>query len=324
MKASRLLHILLLLQVRQRITTAELAERLEVSRRTVLRDIEALSVAGVPVYAERGRNGGIVLLPGARLDASRLDPPELDVLSVAGLDVAQIERLGLGAAHDTVARKIAARQAVSAGMSGAPRLADLVVVDSAPWLAGSDAEDTQEDVAGLAAALRTRRRMRIRYRRSAQRRTSTRVVDPYGLAAKSGRWYLVADDRGVGRLFALVRLAGYETLDEPAVLRAGQSLRTVWASLRERTETPGRLPITVRLRDSRLDLARRILGARIREITRGEGGWCTLVVGYPDLESVRQLLQFGDHIEVLAPEAARRRIYQLATDLADRHSPSAR
>lgn len=109
MKASRLLHLLLLLQARPRITTLELAERLEVSRRTVLRDVEALSAAGVPVYAERGRSGGIVLLPSARLNASHLDPPELDVLSVAGLDSEQLERLGLSEVRESAALKIAAR-----------------------------------------------------------------------------------------------------------------------------------------------------------------------------------------------------------------------
>ncbi|WP_026116076.1 helix-turn-helix transcriptional regulator [Nocardiopsis kunsanensis] len=318
MKASRLLHLLLLLQTRRRITTTEIAERLEVSRRTVLRDVEALSTAGVPVYAERGRNGGVVLLPGARLNASHLEPRELETLSVAGLDGEHLERLGLAAVHGTAARKIAARQAQTPGASNLAPLADLVVVDSTAWLAGSA---TGVDIADLASALRHRRRMRIRYRRSAEGQASTRVVDPYGIVAKSGRWYLVADDRGSGRLFALERLSAYEMLGEPAALRADQTLRTRWAALKERIESPGRVSVTVRLRESRLDLAHRILGTRIHGVSRAEEGWCTVVVRYPDVESVRQLLQFGDHIEVLGPEAARERVRRLAGDLAERHAP---
>jgi biotin operon repressor len=144
MKASRLLSLLLLLQTRHRVRTSELAERLEVSRRTVLRDVEELSAAGVPVYAERGRHGGIVLLPGARLDASHLEPGEMDALSVAGLDANQRDQLGLAAAHETATRKIAARQAPSP--SGAfpesLRLAHLIVVDNTAWLADPVAAGT--------------------------------------------------------------------------------------------------------------------------------------------------------------------------------------
>lgn len=318
MKASRLLHFLLLLQTRQRMTTTELAERLEVSRRTVLRDVEALSMAGVPVYAERGRNGGIVLLPGARLNASHLEPRELEALSVTGLDRAQLERLGLSAVRESASRKIAARQTAVPGSPNLPRLADLVLVDSTSWLANSK---TEVDVADLASALRHRRRMRIQYRRSAEEQASTHEVDPYGIVAKSGRWYLIADDQGTGRLFALERLSAYETLDTPAALRPGQTLRTLWAALKERTEKTGRVAVTVLLREYRLDLARRILGTRIHEVSDTKDGWCTVVVRYPDIESVRQLLQFGDHIEILAPETARVRIRQLAGDLAQRHSP---
>ncbi|GAB2450970.1 helix-turn-helix transcriptional regulator [Xylanimonas ulmi] len=309
--------MLLLLQTRQRMTTTELAERLEVSRRTVLRDVEALSIAGVPVYAERGRNGGIVLLPGARFDAAHLEPGELEALSVAGLDGEPLERLGLSAAHERAVGKIAARQAAP-GSANLLRLADLVVVDSSAWLTGPTAG---VDVAELAQALRHRRRLRIQYRRSAEGRASTRVVDPYGLVAKSGRWYLIADDQGAGRLFALERLSDYEPLDAPAAIRPGQSLRTVWAALRERTETSGQVSVTARLRESRLDLARRILGARLHEVRDAERGWCTVVVRYRDVEAVRQLLQFGDHIEVLTPPSARERIRQLAADLAERHAP---
>lgn len=319
MKASRLLHLLLLLQTRQRITTTELAARLEVSRRTVLRDVEALSAAGVPVYAERGRSGGIVLLPGARLNASHLEPPELEALSLAGLDSAQRERMGVSAMWESAARKIAARQAATPTGTSPQRLADLVLVDSAPWFADSE---TAVDVADLASALRHRRRLRIRYRRSAESEASTRVVDPYGIVAKSGRWYLVADYRGDGRLFALDRLSAFELLDAPVSLPPDETLRSRWAALKERTEGRGRVSVTFRLPEDRLDLARRILGTRIHDVSDPKKGTCTVVVGYPDIESVRQLLQFGDHIEILAPEAARVRISQLARVLAERHSAS--
>ncbi len=321
MKASRLLHLLLLLQTRQRITTTELAERLEVSRRTVLRDVEALSAAGVPVYADRGRNGGIVLLPSARLNASHLEPPELEALSVAGLDGTQRERMGLSAAWETASRKIAARQAAAASESPTlPRLADLVLVDSTAWFADSEAS---VDVSDLASALRHRRRLRIQYRRSAENTASTQVVDPYGIVAKSGRWYLVADNQGDGRLFALERLSAYKRLDEPAVLQPGETLRTRWAALKERTEGQDRVSVTVRLPENGLALARRILGTRIHDVSDAVNGSCTVVVRYPDIESVRQLLQFGDHIEVLTPETARKRISQLARDLVERHSTPA-
>lgn len=316
MKATRLLALLLLLQTRQRVSTTELAERLEVSRRTVLRDVEALSAAGVPVYAERGRHGGIVLLPGARLNASHLEPPEMEALSIAGLDRAQLAQLGLDGSRDMADRKIAARRAAT---GTGPTLADLVVVDNAGWLAPQ--RDTAS-VADLALDLLNRPRLRVRYRSSGDDRASSLVVDPYGLAAKSGRWYLVADDEQRPRLFSLERLDSYETLSEPARLRSGHDLRSVWTGLVRRTETPGRVAVRARLREDRLDLAGRILGSRLEDVEPPEDGWCAVRIVYPDIESVRQLLQFGDHIEVLTPADARRRIAELASDLVRRHTPT--
>jgi predicted DNA-binding transcriptional regulator YafY len=316
-------------------TTTELSDRLEVSRRTVLRDVAALSAAGVPGYAERGRAGGIVLLPGARLNASHLEPAELEALSVAGLDGPELERLGLAAAQEAASRKIAARQGASAGSSDLPRLADLVLVESAAWF--TEPSDTV-DVADLASALRRGRRLRVGYRRSGEARASSRVVDPYGLVAKAGRWYLVADADGSGRLFALDRLAAYASLDEPARARPGQTLRSVWDELRQQTEATGAVTVRIRLRADRLDLARRVLGTRIdvvsdpgkagsgssgAERADGGSGWCAAVVRYPDVESVRQLLQFGNHIEVLGPDDARERVRELAADLAARHAEPA-
>lgn len=322
MKASRLLHLLLLLQTRQRMTTAELAERLEVSRRTVLRDVDALSAAGVPVYTERGRHGGIALLPGARLDLSALDQPELDVLSLAGLDADRAHQLGLSDAHESAARKIAARResavrhAASRQRLRRPPLADVVIVDGGAWFRQ---QAPGVDVSDLTSAVRVRRRLRLGYRRSGEPEPSTLVVDPYGVVTTSGRWYLVADDAGTARLFALERLTACDVLEEPAMLREGQTLRTVWTALRERVEERGRVTVTARLRAGRVDLARRILGTRLEEVGAAKDGWCVITVRYPELEGVRQLLQFGDHIEILAPHEARDRFRALALDLAERH-----
>ncbi|MCL2582585.1 MAG: WYL domain-containing protein [Streptosporangiales bacterium] len=318
MRASRLLSLLLLLQTRQRVTTAELAGRLEVSRRTVLRDVEALSAAGVPVYAERGRHGGIVLLPGSRLNASHLEPVEMEALVVAGLDARQRDQLGLAGAHETATRKIEARRAApEPGSSNESlRLADLIVVDNTAWLARPAAG---ADIGDLALDLRRRGRLEIRYRRSAESRAAARVVDPYGLASKSGRWYLVADSRGSGRLFAIERLESYRCLAEPARLRAGQTLGTVWAGLKDRVEEAGAVAITARLEADQLDRARRILGTRIQDVAPAAAGWCRVTIRYPELEAVRQLLQFADHIEIVAPPEARERLRELAADLAARH-----
>lgn len=317
MKSSRLLAMLLLLQTRERITTGELADRLEVSRRTVLRDVEALSAAGVPVYAERGRHGGIVLLPGARLNVAQLDPQELEALSVAGLDAAQRNELGMAAAHEAASRKIATRRATTADAGAS--LAELVLVDNTGWLA---AAENGVDVAGLAMELRALRRLRIRYRSSGAARAASYTVDPYGLVCKAGRWYLVADHRGAPRLFNLERLAGFRVLADARKCRPGTDLASVWEDLKAGVDRRGEVVVTARLRASRADLARRILGARLVELAAPQAGWCRMRVRYPELESVRQLLQFGDHLEVVDPPEARARVAALAADLVRRHTSS--
>ncbi|PWJ46495.1 Predicted DNA-binding transcriptional regulator YafY, contains an HTH and WYL domains [Quadrisphaera granulorum] len=321
MKASRLLNLLLLLQTRERMTTSELAEQLEVSRRTVLRDVEALSAAGVPVYAERGRRGGVVLLSGARLNASHLEPAELEALSLTGLDAAHLEELGLAAATVQATRKLAARRARTP-TRGEPAdlvpLSELVVSDNTGWR--SAAADVVVDIGGLALDVRRRRRLALSYRRSGAAAPSPVTVNPYGLASKAGRWYLVADVEGEPRLFAVERISACEALDEPAALRDGESLASVWRELAARVEGPGGVVVQARLRTERLDLARRVLGSRLAEVRSEDGEWSRVTVSYDDVESVRQLLQLGDHVEVVAPEEVRRRVRELALDLAARHT----
>lgn len=275
MKASRLLSLLLLLQTRQRVTTAELAERLEVSRRTILRDVEALQASGVPVYAERGRHGGVVLLPGARLNASHLDPLELDVLALTGLDDRQRASLGLADITTLTERKLDARRRNAPETGGVVPLRSVVVTDNRPWT-GEEPGGTEP--AALVDALRAGSRLRIEYRRSGERATPTSVVDPYGIASKAGRWYLVADHDGTPRLFALTRLAAFAALPTPAAHRDGVTLDGVWAELRDRVERPGTVAFEVRLRRTRLDLARRILGTRLVDVRDDDDEWSLATV----------------------------------------------
>lgn len=323
MKSSRLLSLLLLLQVRLHMTTREIAGRLEVSTRTVLRDVEALSAAGVPVFTQQGRNGGVILLRSARLNLAHLDPAELDALGVAGLDDTQRARLGLAAAFGRATSKVDARRAT--GPAPDRSLASVVLVDNAPWFTPASetkVEPESVDVAALAVDLLAGRRLGITYRSSGQSRARRRTVDPYGLVAKAGQWYLVADSAGAPRLFNLRRMSRYAVADAPARRREGASLASEWDILRGRTEASGDVVITARVRTSRVDMATRILGGRLESVAAPDSagpGWSLISVRYREYDAVRHLLQFGENIEVLDPAPARDVMAAVARDLAARH-----
>ncbi|MCK7627547.1 WYL domain-containing protein [Streptomyces sp. RS10V-4] len=315
MKADRLLSILLLLQTRGRVPASELAARLEVSTRTVYRDVEALSAAGVPVYAERGRHGGIALLPGFRTDVTGLTTDEARALFVLAAQGAH-QALGLDGALGSALRKVMA--ALPAPHRPAAELTGRrILVDPDRWLGGPR---PAVDLGALHTAVFTDRRLRIRYRHSGSTELRTYTVDPYGLVAKAGVWYLVADRRGRPRLFRADRVASAALTDAPVRRRPGAELPEVWAELRRQVEErPAPVRVTARIRRERLDLAVRILGAALLAPPRPEtgpdggdggdgpdGGWVVLEIGYPVLSAVRQLLQFGDTLEVLDPPEARR------------------
>lgn len=317
MKASRLLSIVLLLQAHERMTTRQLAARFEVSQRTILRDVDALSAAGVPVHAERGRNGAIVLDRRARLDLSRLEPAELQLLAALGLDTGRLEQVGLG---DVGARARDKLDAAARRVPAPTQLAEVLLIDPLGWFTDSPGSD----LADLLTAARDRRRLTIRYRHSGRPTSHSYVVDPYGLAGKGSSWYLVGDVEGRPRMFNASRIESYDVLDDTARWRPGETLQSVWSVLLRQFSTDGaRVEVQARLRASRLDLARRILGTRLVTASTPHHGWVVITVAYPEVEAVRQLLQFGDHIQVLNPPEAVQRIDDLATDLSQAHRPAA-
>ena len=190
MRASRLVALLLLLQHRGRVTAGELAEALEVSVRTIYRDLEALGAAGVPVYAEPGRNGGCQLIDGYRTRLTGLTAKEAEALFMSGVP-GPVGELGLGTVLGAAQLKL---------LAALPKeLADRATVtrqrfhlDAPTWFKSGRNEP---HLAAIAAAVWEDQRIQIRYRRSGADEPDTRQLDPYGLVLKAGTWYLVARAR---------------------------------------------------------------------------------------------------------------------------------
>lgn len=317
MKSSRLLSMLLLLQTHERMTSRELARRFEVSPRTILRDVEALSAAGVPVHTEQGRCGAIVLDRRARLDPARLDPAEVQLLRVAGVGATILGQIGLQAAHASAQEKLST-VATRGQALGAQPLSEVLLIDSSGWFSTGG----NLDLTDLLTAARERRRVRLYYRRSGETTGQWLTVDPYGLANKAGSWYLVADIDGRPRMFNTIRIEDRRRCTDVAVLRPDQDLRSVWRDLVTSFEPTPSIEVHALLRSTRLDLAQRILGTRMVSIAHTEDAWTPITVLYPDLESVRQLLQFGDHIRILSPTDAVRRFHDIAAEIMQNHPVS--
>ncbi|MFC9427963.1 helix-turn-helix transcriptional regulator [Streptomyces sp. NPDC056987] len=310
MKSDRLLSILLLLQTRGLVPAAELAARLEVSVRTVYRDVEALAVAGVPVYAERGRHGGFALLPGFRTDVTGLTADEsraLFVLAASGAHTA----LGLDRALGSALRKVMAALP-EPHRPAAELISRRILVDPERWMRP---QGPPVELDELTTAVFTDRRLRLRYRHGGTATPRAYTVDPYGLVVKAGVWYLVADHRGAPRLFRAERVRKATVTDAPVRRRAGAELADVWAALRRGVEIrPARVRVRARVRVSRMDMFHRIQAAHLTEepVVETGGEWAGVRLAYPELGAVRSLLAFGEHVEVLSPPEAREQMARAA------------
>ncbi|WP_433872260.1 helix-turn-helix transcriptional regulator [Saccharopolyspora sp. CA-218241] len=305
MTPDRFFALLLALRSRATTTTADLAEQVGVSVRTVLRDLRWLQEAGLPVLVRRGRWGGVTLLPGGSLDTSRLTPDERDHLALTGLDAEQADQLGAASGSRRARGKVANRRPVDDVLS----LSAVVTTDNRPWFGPA--------VGGVAPSaligeVRRGVRLRLHYRRSREDEPVWQLVDPYGLLAKGGRWYLVADHAGVPRLYSLERLADWRATRTPRRLRPGATLDRVAAELSARWEAAGELRVHAVLGSRQADRAKRLLGTRLTIHPSAGGGQVDITVACRELEDVRQLLQFADDIEVTAPEEARERLRELA------------
>ncbi|MET9845725.1 helix-turn-helix transcriptional regulator [Streptomyces ossamyceticus] len=329
MTPDRFFSLMLLLTSRDAVTTQELASALGVSLRTITRDLNWLRDAGLPVTAQRGRLGGVTMLPGSGVDLTRLTPGERDHLSLTGLDERQRAELDASVESRRALSKIAAAQ---------PRrvdellpLTDVVHVDSRPWSQGRASDTTP---ASLIGAVRRGRRLRIEYDSPRASCPRDRVVDPYGLFAKAGIWYLVADRAREPRMYRLERITAWKEVDQPRRIREHQTLATVAAALVDQWEHDHAIEVSATIDQTQIERAQRIFGRRLvrddhedaaapaRPATGQPATGHKVTIRFLRLEDVRALLPFGSAITVHGPTEARAHLSDLATALAHHYAPS--
>ncbi|HEX2546024.1 MAG TPA: WYL domain-containing protein [Ramlibacter sp.] len=229
MRASRLLSIQMLLQARGRMSATELAHALEVSVRTLYRDIDELTTAGVPVYAERGRTGGFQLLPGWKTTLTGLTSTEAEAVFLSGL-AGPAADLGLGAQVQSAQLKLlSALPAQWRGHAG--RISARLHLDPVEWYREADA---LPHLSGIAAAVWDERQLQIAY--ASWTRTARQVVHPLGLVLKAGIWYLVAARDGQVRTFRVSNIQDVKVLDAACVRPRRFDLARHWAESVRRFE----------------------------------------------------------------------------------------
>jgi predicted DNA-binding transcriptional regulator YafY len=298
MRATRLVSLLLLLQMRGQLTAQELASHFEVSVRTVHRDVESLAAAGVPVEAVRGPAGGYRLAGGYRTKLTGLTAAEAEALFVAPAPAAE---LGLGGVLANARLKVLA--ALPAELQErASRAERYFHLDARRWFR---AEDTVPHLPTIASATWQEHRLSARYREGS--RVVRRTLDPLGLVLKAGAWYLVARRSAGMRVYRVSRFVSVRTRDEVFERPDDFDLAAFWEEW-SRTFEASRPRVDVTLRASDLVLRR-----LPHDLQQGDGVY---TVGFESLEEAfRELLKFGPDAEVLEPPELRERIAAAAGEI---------
>jgi predicted DNA-binding transcriptional regulator YafY len=316
MRASRLLSILLLLQTRGRMSAQALADEFEVSIRTIYRDVDGLSAAGVPVYGERGRAGGFQLLDGYRTRLTGMTQQEVEALMLSGLPGPAAE-LGLGQAMAAAQLKLVAALP-NERREEAGRIAARFHLDPMGWYQHAERADL---VPLLADAVWNERRIRVRY--ESWKDTVDRELEPLGLAIKGGVWYLVARAGGKARTY---RVSNIHSLDVTAHSFARPprfDLAAYWSEWSKDFEARlYRDTAVVRFSArgmERLQTLAPAVAAMARRTARrpDKKGWVRAEI---PIESVAhaagELLKLGADVEAITPEALRERLRAVSGEMA--------
>ncbi len=316
MRADRLVSILMLLQGRGRVTAQDLAEELEVSQRTIYRDIDALCAAGVPIYADRGRGGGYALLDSYRTDLTGLTRDEVHALFMLGIPAPLAE---LGVSHKLKAALLKLSAALPAARrEEEERVRQRVHVDSVGWFQGGE---TVPYLQTIYEAVWQDRQLYLQCRSPFQVEVEERV-DPYGLVAKAGIWYLVCAENGRIRAHRVSRLSDVRVTETPFVRPADFDLVAFWQEwCADYEQNRPHYAVTARVAPEIVPALSRYFGERRYEVVAQAGppdaeGWVTLVLPFETLDEARsRLLGYGRAVQVLQPKALRLSILDYATQI---------
>jgi predicted DNA-binding transcriptional regulator YafY len=308
-RADRLLSILLLLQVNRRMTARALARRLEVSERTIHRDMEALSTAGVPVTAERGSHGGWSLVDGYKTNLTGLAGAEVQALFVPG-PARLLSDLNLGKASESALVKLLAALP-EMFRRDAEYVRQRIHVDVTGW---DRAEESVPCLHAIQEAIWQGRKLSFEY--GQENCASARTVDPLGLVAKGSVWYLVAAVGGEIRSYRVSRARVAAMIDEPCERPEGFDLAAHWEeSSRQFRDKFPRFYATFRAHPSvlnRMHLARAF--ARVEEVGPADAeGWPCVRMRFQFAEEACEFaLGFGARVEIVEPAELRDRVVEMA------------
>lgn len=295
-------------------SSTELARRLEVTRRTVLRDMEALSSAGIPVYAERGRGGGFALVDGYAPDVEQLTSDEARALFLAGGRGAA-DALGLGAPFARALRKLTSALPDDEHRN-VTHLQDRIVLDAGGWLRDPDELAL---LSRVQAAVMADERIRIRYQSKGAAEPGQRTVDPWGLLQVSGTWYLVAAHLGRPRSYRVSRISAVTGLGLPSRRPPDLDLRKVWQEMRAEFRSGPSIDIVLRIHPPRVPMVLRSLAVTtVGDPRTDEPGTIRLQVRHLRAAAA-MLVGFGDEVDVVAPSALRQEIVAIADRARDHH-----
>lgn len=299
----------MLLQSRGRVTAPALAGELEVSVRTIYRDMEALGAAGVPVYAERGREGGFAILERYRSDLTGLTPEEVKALFSLAAPAA-LDQLGMSTELRAALLKLAA--SLPERLRGTEsEVRERIHVDPAPWTGEAEPAPYLQSVH---QAVWDERQLRVEFAWQPHIRVD-RTVDPLGLVAKEGDWFLVWRAEEQIGVYPVDRLAGVETLATSFERPADFDLISFWREWRERVGASGAgYEVHLRIDAELTPHARQALGVTFEPLDRGGRSG---IARFESLENARRaILPLGGAVEVLEPEALRRSVADFAGQTA--------